>query len=348
VDYNGAHGVHLYDIANYNMLGGAQAYLGDPLTCPTCFTRVNQQWSSINTRGSNGTSHYNSMNVRLMSQNFKHTGLMLVANYTYAHSLDDLSSTFSESSAASNGVGNLGYLDPRNPRLDYGNSDFDIRHRLVFSAIWQEPFFKSGRGWERQVLGGWSLIPVFTARTGLPFSIMDSTNTLGGNSGVPSGIPRYTPNGTINSMSASGSAPSGNPNEFNLLTLPGGDTTCNPAWMPNPATGGCVETFGPFPANMTARNAFRGPGAWNADFALGKTFPVTERISLEFRAEMFNIFNHHNMYVNGYVNDATGFASSFTVVGKKGGLGSLAGSSIVTGNPSDERRFGQFAMRLTF
>jgi len=347
VDYNGAHGVHLYDISNYNMLGSGQAYLGDSPNCPPpgtgiCFTRVNPQWSSINTRGSNGMSHYNSMNVRLLSQNFKHTGLMLVANYTYAHSLDDLSSTFSESSAASNGVGNLGYLDPRNPMLDYGNSDFDIRHRLVFSAIWQEPFYRSGRGWQRQVLGGWSLIPVFSARTGLPFSIVDSTNTLGANSSVPSGIPRYTPNGTITSMSASGSAPTKNPNEFSLLTLPGADSTCNAAWL------GCVETFGPFPTNMTARNAFRGPGAWNADFALGKTFPVTERISLEFRAEMFNIFNHHNIYVNGYVNDATGSGSSFTVVGKKGGLGSLAGSSIVTGNPSDERRFGQFALRLTF
>ncbi len=342
VDYNGAHGIHLYDISNYNMLGGAQAYLGDPLTCPTCFTRVNQQWSSINTRGSNGTSHYNSMNVKLQSQNFKHSGILLVANYTYAHSLDDLSSTFSESAGASNGVGNLGYLDPRNPMLDYGNSDFDIRHRLVVSAIWQDPFFKSGRSLQRQTLGGWSLIPVFTVRTGAPFSIMDSTNTLGGNSGVPSGIPRYTPNGTITSMNANGSTPSGNPNEFNLLTLPGADSTCNPAWL------GCIETFGPFPANMTARNAFRGPGAWNADFALGKSFALTERISLDFRAEMFNFFNHHNMYVNGYVNDATGSGSSFTVVGKKGGLGSLAGSSVVTGNPSDERRFGQFALRLNF
>ncbi len=342
VDYNGAHGVHLYDISNYNMLGGGQAYLGDPLTCPTCFTRVNQQWSSINTRGSNGTSHYNSMNVKLQSQNFKHTGLMLVANYTYAHSLDDLSSTFSESASASNGVGNLGYLDPRNPMLDYGNSDFDIRHRLVISAIWQDPFFKSGRSLQRQTLGGWSLVPVFTARSGLPFSIADSTNTLGGNTGVPSGIPRYTPNGTITSMNASGSTPSGNPNEFNLLRLPGADSTCNPAWL------GCIETFGPFPSNMTARNAFRGPSAWNADFALGKSFALTERLSLDFRAEMFNIFNHHNMYVNGYVNDATGSGNSFTVVGKKGGLGSLAGSSVVTGNPSDERRFGQFALRLNF
>src|SRR6267143_1039264 len=245
VDYNGAHGVHLYDISNYNMLGGAQAYLGDSPSCPPpapitaiCFTRVNQQWSSINTRGSNGTSHYNSMNVKVQSQNFMHSGLLFVANYTYAHSLDDLSSTFSESAGGSNGVGNLGYLDPRNPMLDYGNSDFDIRHRLVVSAIWQDPFFKSGRGLQRQALGGWSLIPVFTARTGVPFTIVDSTNTIGGNSAVPSGIPRYTPNGTITSMNANGSTPTVNPNEFNLLTLPGGDTTCNPVWV------ACVETFG--------------------------------------------------------------------------------------------------------
>jgi outer membrane receptor protein involved in Fe transport len=347
VDYNGAHGVHLYDISNFNMLGGGQAYLGDSSACPggapgICFTRVNPQWSSINTRGSNGLSHYNAMNARLQSQNFRHSGLMLVANYTYAHSLDDLSSTFSESSSASNGVGNLGYLDPRNPRLDYGNSDFDIRHRLVLSAIWQEPFFKSGRGWERQALGGWSAIPVFTVRSGLPFSILDSADTLAANSGVPSGIPRYTPNAPITSFSVNTSAPSGNPNEFNLLTLPGANETCNPAWL------GCVESFGPFPANMTGRNAFRGPNAWNADFALGKSFALTERVALEFRAEMFDIFNHHNMYVNGYVNDANGSTTSFTVTGKKGGLGALAGSSIVTGNPTDERRFGQFALRVVF
>jgi len=361
VDYNGAHGIHLYDIANYNMLGGGQAYLGDPLayTCGAsgtvgCFTRVNPQWSSINTRGSNGFSHYNSMNVQLRTQNFMRTGLMIVANYTYAHSLDDLSSTFSESAGASNGVGNLGYLDPRNPSLDYGNSDFDIRHRLVVSTIWQEPFFRSGRGWERQVLGGWSLVPVFNVRSGVPFSIVDSMNTLGANNGVPSGIPRYTPNGKITSFSTNTSTPSAtNPNQFALLTLPGADENCNPAWMivdaGSPAgPGNCVETFGPFPSNMTARNAFRGPNAWNADFAVGKSFPLTERVSLEFRAEMFDIFNHHNMYVNEYINDTNGFTSSFIVTGKKGGLGALAGSSIVTGNPSDERRFGQFALRLTF
>src|SRR5437868_1038361 len=99
---------------------------------------------------------------------------------------------------------------------------------------------------------------------------------------------------------------------------------------------------------MTRRNAFRGPGAWNFDFAVGKSFALTERIKLEFRAEGFNIFNHHNMYVNGYNNDIYGSTDPFTVTGKKGGLGSLAGSSVVVGNPADERRFGQFALRVSF
>jgi outer membrane receptor protein involved in Fe transport len=362
VDYNGAHSSHLYDIANYNMLGGAQAYLGDPLTfnvaCggtlidpAACFTRVNQQWSSINTRGSNGVSNYNALNMRVQSQNLAGTGLMLVANYTYAHALDDLSSTFSESAGASNGVGNLGYMDPRNPRLDYGSSDFDIRHRLVFSAIWQEPYFKSGRDWQRHVLGGWSLIPVFTVRSGTPFTVVDSKHTIGGNSGVPSGIPRYTPTGTIASFHVNTSMPTSNPNEFTLLTLPIPNETCLPGWMPTDfarTSTKCVETFGPFPVSMTGRNAFRGPGAWNADFAVGKNFPVTERVSLEFRAELFNIFNHHNMYVNGYAADASGSALPFDITGKKGGLASLAGSSVVTGNPTDERRFAQFSLRVSF
>jgi hypothetical protein len=54
------------------------------------------------------------------------------------------------------------------------------------------------------------------------------------------------------------------------------------------------------------------------------------------------------MYVNEYVNDASGSTTSFVVTGKKGGLGALAGSSIVTGNPTDERRFGQFSLRMSF
>src|SRR5271165_2344974 len=98
-----------------------------------------------------------------------------------------------------------------------------------------------------------------------------------------------------------------------------------------------ASDFGPYPAAMTHRNAFRGPGAWNFDFALSKDFAVTERVKLEFRAEAYNIFNHHNLYVNGFDLDAVNFSGPVVVDGKKGGLGVLA-----NGGNHDERRFGQF------
>ena len=69
IDYNGAHGVHLYDIKNINPLGGAQVYLGEPLVVNSacggpCYARPNGQFTSVNNRGTDGYSHYNGVNVR--------------------------------------------------------------------------------------------------------------------------------------------------------------------------------------------------------------------------------------------------------------------------------------------
>ena len=334
LEYNGAHSLHLYDIKNINPIGGAQAYLGEPLVtsdpnnpactpASPCLTRPNQHFTSINNRGTGGFSHYNALNVRFQTQELGHTGLYIVSNYTYSHSLDNLSSTFSETSAQFN----LGYLDPRNPRLDFGSSDFDIRHRVAISMTWTEPYLKGSHGFVKQAGSGWSLSPIFTARTGIPFSVWDSTNAL-------QTIPRYVPSGPISSFSTGSGTSSGSPNLFNLLTLPA------PNSFSNPALDG-ISDFGPYPANMTARNAFRGPGAWSFDLALSKTFPITERLNLEFRAEGFDILNHANMYVIASAADA---ASGTVIQGKKGGLG--AGNS--EGLQHDERRFGQFALRLHF
>ncbi len=95
---------------------------------------------------------------------------------------------------------------------------------------------------------------------------------------------------------------------------------------------------------MTARNAFRGPGAWSFDLSLSKTFPVTERLKLEFRAEGYDIFNHANMYVESAGADVANFSDQITIQGKKGGLG-VASSE---GASHDERRFGQFSLKVIF
>ena len=168
----------------------------------------------------------------------------------------------------------------------------------------------------------------------MPFTISDSTNSLNAGTG-PYGIPRYTPSTKPATMTTGAATSVIGPNDFGILTLP----------KANSFTGLLgVSDFGPFPAAMTERNAFRGPGAWNFDLSMGKTFAVTERFKLEFRAEAYNIFNHHNMYVDGFDLDAVNFSGGPVIVdGEKGGLGNLA-----NGGNHDERRFGQFALRLLF
>ena len=334
LEYSGARGIHLYDIKNINMAGSGQAYLGEPLA--GAFTRVNKQYAGINNRGSNGDSYYHGLNLRFQTQDLGKSGLSMVANYTWSHSIDDLSSTFADNlQGASGGIGNLGYLDPRNPGLDRGNSDFDIRHRLVASPIFQTPWFRQSSGLAHYLLGGYTLTGIFTARTGTPFGVFDSSNSL--NAGGGYGWPRYVPAGMISTYST-GAPESVGVNSYNMLTLPAANST-----VFNPVLG--KSDFGPYPAAMTHRNAFRGPGAWTLDLSAAKNFKIREGLDLEFRAEGFNIFNHHNFFVNGANLEVKNFAAGapIQVLAKKGGLGTLA-----TGGNHDERRFGQFALRLHF
>ena len=345
LEYSGAHGVHLYDITVSNPIGGGQFYLGDPLSsaasCPytnpatgagACYTRPNYQYAGINTRGSRGSSAYEALNVRFQTQDLHNTGLSMTANYTYAHSLDDLSSTFADSAQGGSGyIGNLGYLDPTNPGLDWGSSDFDIRNRFVVAPIWQTPWFKNGKGFARQALGGWTLVGIFTTRGGTPFSAFDYSYNQNGYFGVS----RLVPASPVTQYKT-GKGVAVGPNQFQVLSLPAN----NPFF--NPALG--LSDFGPFPSNMTRRNAFRGPGAWNTDLAASKSFALTERIGLLLRAEGFDIFNHHNLYVNeSALADFAPGSPALPVIALKGGLNTIA-----LGGNHDERRFGQFSLRVTF
>jgi Carboxypeptidase regulatory-like domain len=352
VSYSGAHGVHLYDIANINMVGAAQFYLGAPSSFPgfpdcdtgviasaPCLTRPNNQYAAINQRGSNGYSHYNALNVKFQTQNLYNTGLSVVANYTFAHALDNISSTFSDSLQGGSGyIGSLGYTNFSDPKLDYGNADYDIRHRFVLSPIWETPWFKTGRGFLPQTLGGWTVSGIFTARTGTPFSVYDYSNVYNYYQ-----VPRLTPATTPQFQTGTPVPIPGAFNSWNALNIP-----LPASFAPLDPTLG-ISDFGPYPANMTSRNQFRGPGAWNLDMAVGKKFRLTERLGLEFRAEGFDIFNHHNFYVNtttlAYfgLNADGSLPAPLQVTEMKGGLGTLA-----TGGNHDERRFGQFALRLTF
>lgn len=350
LSYSGAHGGHLYDITAGNPIGGAQAYLGaapdfsgicsDTISpSGACLTRNNPQYAAINVRGSGGESSYHALNAKYQAENLHNSGVGFVANYTWSHSLDDLSSTFSDSAQGGSGyIGNLGYLDPLHPRLDWGSSDFDVPSRLVVSPIWQTRWFRNGHGLLSEAAGGWTASGIFTLRSGTPFSIYDYTWNLNGYSGVP----RIVPSTPINQYK-SGKAVNVGPNQFQVLTVPSPDD----AAPFNPTLG--ISDFGPFPSDMTHRNAFRGPGAWNFDAAVAKKFKFTEHTDLQFRAEGFDVFNHHNLYVNEAAlsvanpSPGTSLLPSIPVIAEKGGLNSIA-----LGGNHDERRFGQFALRFDF
>ena len=158
-------------------------------------------------------------------------------------------------------------------------------------------------------------------------------------------MPRLTPATPITDYrTGTAQAVAGAANLYNVLNVPVPAVT-GPL---NPTLG--ISDFGPYPADMTRRNAFRGPGAWNTDVAVEKKFNLTERVGLTFRAEGFAIFNHHNLYINTSNLDYSSQGSGATlgtgttqVTAQKGGLGSVA-----LGGNHDERRFGQFALKVTF
>ena len=211
-------------------------------------------------------------------------------------------------------------------------------NRIVVSPIWETPWLKAEKGIAGRTAGGWTISGIFTARQGTPFSVFDYSNVeLGGYT-----APRLTPATPITQKKVASSPQAVGPNLFNGLTVP------LPASFAslNPELG--ISDLGPFPANMSRRNTFTGPGAWNTDVAVSKRFAITERFGLEFRAEGFDVFNHHNFYVNeenllysgSLANPVT---TPLSVSMLKGGLGSIA-----LGGNHDERRFGQFALRVTF
>src|SRR5215510_9614347 len=299
VEYSGSAGRNLYDLTNDNRIGSAFRFFGGPgLGClglgGTCDTTnpnslLNPLYYPLNTRSNRGRSNYNAMIVELNSGNLSQYGLQFTARYTWSHSLDNLSTTFSES----NNNFNLGLLDPFNPGLDYGSSEFDVRHRFVASAQWNIlSNHKYDSPWMNHALGGWTLSGIFTARTGTPFTIVDCTNAA-------EVCPRLVPSSPLSQSTPSNPAqnPSANaPNSFILVDL----RNQIPADPTVPELG--ISDFNFLPG-MIGRNTFRGPGNWDFSGALFKNFKITEGTTIQFRGEMYNIFNHANLFVRSETAD---------------------------------------------
>lgn len=287
ISYAGSHGGDLYNYYNGNQAVPDPVFCTTPPNtagnCPTAPRRPAKSCdysvfppncnpvfdTAINQLRSDGYSNYNSLQVR-WEKNFSH-GLQFQASYTYAHALDDASSA---------NLGSLNNGDFRNqqePYLEYGNADFDVRHRFVISYIYQLPFGNGKRfgggasGALDQIIGNWQVAGIVTAQTGNWFTITDAlTNVSTSDGGGGVGYYDVRPNVV------------GNPNS----------KPCMPGTVFN--TCAFVDNAIPFTFGDAGRNIVLGPGLQNWDFSIFKMFPVREQMHVEFRTEFFNIFNHVN------------------------------------------------------
>src|SRR5262249_36335744 len=142
--------------------------------------------------------------------------------------------------------------------------------------------------------------------TGPPFTLFDSTNVAFW------ATPRAMFTGPMPRTGPSNPLSASTPNLFKYINVPANLVDSS---FVNPITN--TSEFGPFPRNMSARNVFRGPGAYNLDLGLYKNFRVREGHSLQFRWETYNTFNHANLAVVGSDNDVS---SIEFVSAKRGGL----------------------------
>jgi outer membrane receptor protein involved in Fe transport len=343
LEYSGSKGVNLYSIAYPNQSGFGNFALGDPCTglqpdgTTTCTSRPNSSYGdTVGYRGNQGFSIYHSLNNRIVMNNFLSSGVDLTVNYTWSHAIDNLSSTFFEAGGQgiasqygqqnitiNNGNFVFGLLDPYRPNLDRGNAEFDIRHRVVLAGHWRVPTGKRA-GWQNLALGGWSLNPLFVARTGQPFSFFDSAAQT-----LPLNTPRATFVGNVPNTNTGNLIPTSVPNTFQYITF-------DPAQIAHEPIG--LTPGQAWPSNMSGRNAFRAPGWWNLDFGLYKDTKVSERISLQLRAEVFNIFNHANLYVNGITAD----------VGTNNGTNNAVNSCFGCTGSTYDRRHLQLGAKIIF
>ncbi|MFZ0308449.1 MAG: TonB-dependent receptor [Terriglobales bacterium] len=234
----------------------------------------NQNFAQAILVGNTGTSDYNALQIQFQRR-LSH-GLQALASYSWSHSID------TGSSGSLNGPSSL--PGPGiNPNQNRGPSDFDIRQAFSAAVTYDVPVPKLDR-LTRTILGGWSLQNIVQVHSASPVDVDDGLFSMILNRAadvrpdlVP-GIPLY----------------------LYGSQYPGGKILNN---TPNQGGPGCIGPFCPPPTDSNGnplrqgdlgRNAVRGFGLMQWDFAVHRDFPIHESLKLQFRAEMFNVLNHPN------------------------------------------------------
>ncbi len=243
-------------------------------------------------------SHYNSLQATLSR---RWGAGYFQAAYTFSKSTD--------ATSTGNTAFNTAFNNESTLAASRGLSDFDRTHRLVVSYRYDLPFFKDETGAKKALLSDWALSGITILQSGAPFSVTDSgagTAFLGAG---------FTP-GTLTASLASGSTLASGLSSGSI-----GNRVTNGYLNPNAFTPAaelypaqcqvdsnyCTTGFG----NL-GRNIYRGPHQQNWDFSLIKNFKLTERQSLRFTTDFFNLWNHAN-FGNPTVTDVEA-GSSFGLI----------------------------------
>jgi hypothetical protein len=242
----------------------------------------------INYLANQSGSVYNSLQVTL-SKRYSN-GLYLLAGYTYGHAIDTAGAT---SNLADMPQNSLDYAAER------ASGDYDIRHRFTFSATYELPSKKSFA----QLLEGWQVTSLVTLQGGYPVSFYDDGNdfTATGEGENNAGNDRWNILGPASNVKflPNQSLPYIQPDDpqYGSCLLA---TKNDPGLLTSlKANGGCFISHGtilypnaPGTYGNMARNMFRGPGFYNWDASVLKTWKLSERFRFQFRAEFFNVLNH--------------------------------------------------------
>jgi hypothetical protein len=358
VSYVGNHGADLIGMSDVNACAASKA---DAMGACTRPYGVQFPWlGTIDELTNDVRSNYNSLQATF-TKRMSH-GLSATVGYTYAHGLD---------SGSLNRFGLLAQ-NPNDPGAEYGNSDFDIRHRLTITTTYNLP----GINGFAQVLKGWQVNAIVSLQSSQPWTINDYANNFSGvgdtsdrwsifsttgGMGTPSdfkgtrnsipyctgfsGTPScsYSDGQSGASIPITGAAANTMINDCTAAASAAGSLAslqANGSKAVGGNTGGCFVSGNSViipPAFGTfgniGRNIFRDSGFKNVDFSIFKNFTFKERYSAQFRLEMFNLFNHP-IFANPYGASAGSSGGQNDPGGNPAHFGGTSGTPDVNaGNP---------------
>ena len=277
--------------------------------------KINQSLGIIRYLYWGSDSFYDAMNLSI-DKRLSH-GFQFQVAYTWSKSIDDNSSTIAGDTFG-NSINSLYWFAPKSLR---GLSDFNVGQSAAINMLWAVPTPKSWSGFVKSAVGGWQLGGIFKINTGIPTTVIINGDPAGlGNSGadqfgIPNRIPGCDP---VNHNYIGGTNPSYiNTSCYTLPTAPAsfaaqcasfsGVTTPPPA-----GRGYCANLLG-----NAGRNTVIGPKLVNLDFSVLKNIPIhriSETFNVQFRAEIFNIFNHTNFNPPEPINGAGIFDQNGAVI----------------------------------